>query len=188
MLVLLIANLIILPVAISFFNDDLSTHWVVFNGISDTVFLLDLIINFRTGKSTPLLALADPDIRLVGSNLIRLLSRASIPLKPMMHTAFSPNFDKIYKCPPICAKFIHFAPISAKFTFSWFNLRLIGFLPISNIMHLCIMLYTYWTPPFPSILRLFLCWRRDNVYSQTGLGGPWRDFPPWICHCLQKVR
>src|SRR6218665_941321 len=129
MLVLLIANLIILPVAISFFNDDLSTHWVVFNGISDTVFLLDLIINFRTGKSTPLLALADPDIRLVGSNLIRLLSRASIPLKPMMHTAFSPNFDKIYKCPPICAKFIHFAPISVKFTFSWFNLRLIGFLP-----------------------------------------------------------
>ena len=49
MLVLLIANLIILPVAISFFNDDLSTHWIVFNGISDTVFLLDLIINFRTG-------------------------------------------------------------------------------------------------------------------------------------------
>lgn len=53
MLILLIANLIILPVAISFFNDDLSTHWVVFNGISDTVFLLDLIINFRTGKNTP---------------------------------------------------------------------------------------------------------------------------------------
>ena len=50
MLVLLIANLIILPIAISFFNDDLSTHWIVFNGISDTVFLLDLIINFRTGK------------------------------------------------------------------------------------------------------------------------------------------
>ncbi|ESO06584.1 hypothetical protein HELRODRAFT_137008, partial [Helobdella robusta] len=49
MLVLLIANLIILPVAISFFNDDLSTKWIVFNGLSDTVFLLDLIINFRTG-------------------------------------------------------------------------------------------------------------------------------------------
>ena len=50
MLILLIANLIILPVAISFFNDDLSTRWIVFNSISDTVFLLDLIINFRTGK------------------------------------------------------------------------------------------------------------------------------------------
>ncbi len=49
MLILLIANLIILPVAISFFNDDLSTRWIVFNSISDTVFLLDLIINFRTG-------------------------------------------------------------------------------------------------------------------------------------------
>jgi len=49
MLLLLIANLIILPVAISFFNDDLSVHWIVFNGISDTVFMLDLVINFRTG-------------------------------------------------------------------------------------------------------------------------------------------
>lgn len=51
MLMLLLANLIILPVIIAFFNDDLSTHWIVFNSISDTVFLLDLIINFRTGKN-----------------------------------------------------------------------------------------------------------------------------------------
>lgn len=50
MLVLLIANLIILPVAISFFNDDLSTQWIVFNCISDTVFFFDILINFRTGK------------------------------------------------------------------------------------------------------------------------------------------
>lgn len=50
MLVLLIANLIILPVAISFFNDDLSTHWIVFNCMSDTVFFLDIVINFRTGQ------------------------------------------------------------------------------------------------------------------------------------------
>jgi len=50
MLVLLIANLIILPVAISFFNDDLSVQWIVFNGVSDTVFMLDLVINFRTGE------------------------------------------------------------------------------------------------------------------------------------------
>ena len=50
MLLTLIANLIILPVAISFFNDDLSTRWIVFNSVSDTLFLLDLIINFRTGQ------------------------------------------------------------------------------------------------------------------------------------------
>ncbi|XP_014679893.1 PREDICTED: potassium/sodium hyperpolarization-activated cyclic nucleotide-gated channel 2-like [Priapulus caudatus] len=49
MLVLLVANLIILPVAISFFNDDLSVHWIVFNCLSDTVFLLDIVVNFRTG-------------------------------------------------------------------------------------------------------------------------------------------
>jgi hyperpolarization activated cyclic nucleotide-gated potassium channel 2 len=50
MLLLLIANLIVLPVAISFFNDDHSTRWIVFNCGSDTVFLLDLLINFRTGQ------------------------------------------------------------------------------------------------------------------------------------------
>jgi len=49
MLVLLLANLIVLPIAISFFNDDLSTHWIVFNCVSDAFFLTDLIINFRTG-------------------------------------------------------------------------------------------------------------------------------------------
>ncbi|XP_059165067.1 potassium/sodium hyperpolarization-activated cyclic nucleotide-gated channel 4-like isoform X1 [Physella acuta] len=49
MLVLLIANLIVLPVAISFFKDDLTPQWIVFNCISDTVFFLDIIINFRTG-------------------------------------------------------------------------------------------------------------------------------------------
>jgi len=52
MLNLLIANLIILPVIIAFFNDDLSAHWIAFNSISDTFFLLDLIINFRTGLHT----------------------------------------------------------------------------------------------------------------------------------------
>jgi len=50
MLLTLLANLVILPVAITFFNDDLSTRWVVFNSISDALFILDLIINFRTGK------------------------------------------------------------------------------------------------------------------------------------------
>ena len=50
MLLLLVANLIILPVAISFFNDDLSTRWIAFNCLSDTIFLIDLVVNFRTGK------------------------------------------------------------------------------------------------------------------------------------------
>ena len=50
MLLLLVANLIILPVAISFFNDDLSTSRIIFNVVSDTIFLCDIVINFRTGK------------------------------------------------------------------------------------------------------------------------------------------
>ena len=51
MLLLLVANLIILPVAISFFNDDLSTRWIAFNCLSDTIFLIDIVVNFRTGES-----------------------------------------------------------------------------------------------------------------------------------------
>ena len=50
MLLTLLINLVILPVAITFFNDDLSTRWVVFNGVSVALFILDLVINFRTGK------------------------------------------------------------------------------------------------------------------------------------------
>ncbi|KAF4521922.1 hypothetical protein B566_EDAN007477 [Ephemera danica] len=50
MLLLLVANLIILPVAISFFNDDLSTRWIAFNCLSDTIFLIDIVVNFRTGS------------------------------------------------------------------------------------------------------------------------------------------
>ncbi|TPP66503.1 Cyclic nucleotide and voltage-activated ion channel [Fasciola gigantica] len=52
MLVLLIANLIILPVAISFFNDDLSIHWIIFNSISDIIFIADIAVKFRTGVVT----------------------------------------------------------------------------------------------------------------------------------------
>lgn len=51
MLLLLVANLIILPVAISFFNDDLSTRWIAFNCLSDTIFLIDIVVNFRTGSN-----------------------------------------------------------------------------------------------------------------------------------------
>jgi len=50
MLLTLLVNLVILPVAITFFNSDLSIRWVVFNSVSDALFILDLIINFRTGK------------------------------------------------------------------------------------------------------------------------------------------
>lgn len=63
MLVLLVANLIILPVAIAFFNDDLSARWVVFNFLSDTIFITDILFNFRTGKLNTLLFLNESSIR-----------------------------------------------------------------------------------------------------------------------------
>ncbi|PIK57315.1 hyperpolarization-activated (Ih) channel [Apostichopus japonicus] len=50
MVLLLMANLVILPVVISFFrNEGLSTGWVIFNCCSDTFFILDVVFNFRTG-------------------------------------------------------------------------------------------------------------------------------------------
>jgi hypothetical protein len=51
MLVLLLANVIVLPVMIAFADDSWDNPGLLaFNLISDSVFILDLIINFRTGK------------------------------------------------------------------------------------------------------------------------------------------
>ena len=50
MLLLLLSNMILLPVAIAFFSEDfMEPGWLTFNCISDTFFILDIIINFRTG-------------------------------------------------------------------------------------------------------------------------------------------
>ena len=49
MLMLLIANLVVLPVAIAFFNEENSEQWAVFNCINDGIFILDILLNFRTG-------------------------------------------------------------------------------------------------------------------------------------------
>lgn len=49
MLLLMVGNLIILPVGITFFKEENSPPWIVFNVLSDTFFLLDLVLNFRTG-------------------------------------------------------------------------------------------------------------------------------------------
>ncbi|XP_043936147.1 potassium/sodium hyperpolarization-activated cyclic nucleotide-gated channel 3 [Protopterus annectens] len=49
MLLLMVGNLIILPVGITFFKDENTPPWIVFNVLSDTFFLIDLVLNFRTG-------------------------------------------------------------------------------------------------------------------------------------------
>uniref|UniRef100_A0A1I8GLZ6 Cyclic nucleotide-binding domain-containing protein n=1 Tax=Macrostomum lignano TaxID=282301 RepID=A0A1I8GLZ6_9PLAT len=51
MLMLLITNLVVLPVAISFFNDDLSAHWIVFNCVSDTIFMSDIAADRQVLRS-----------------------------------------------------------------------------------------------------------------------------------------
>ena len=60
---LLIVNMFVLPVAIAFFNDDLSPSWIGFNGVSDGAFLLDILLNFKTGvivHGTPNKFILDP--------------------------------------------------------------------------------------------------------------------------------
>ncbi|XP_030048973.1 potassium/sodium hyperpolarization-activated cyclic nucleotide-gated channel 1 [Microcaecilia unicolor] len=49
MLIMMVGNLVIIPVGITFFTEQTSTPWIIFNVASDTVFLFDLIMNFRTG-------------------------------------------------------------------------------------------------------------------------------------------
>ena len=74
MLVLLIANLIILPVTISFFNDDFSPRWVVFYVGSDAVLLLDVLINFRTGLS----ALLNHSLRILCFYVVDVVTRGGV--------------------------------------------------------------------------------------------------------------
>ncbi|XP_034552999.1 potassium/sodium hyperpolarization-activated cyclic nucleotide-gated channel 2-like [Notolabrus celidotus] len=49
MLMLMMGNLIILPVGITFFRDENTASWIIFNVVSDTLFMVDLVLNFRTG-------------------------------------------------------------------------------------------------------------------------------------------
>ncbi|MGH0173440.1 UNVERIFIED_CONTAM: hypothetical protein FKN15_065430 [Acipenser sinensis] len=49
MLLFMVGNLIIIPVGITFFKDETTAPWIIFNVVSDTFFLTDLVLNFRTG-------------------------------------------------------------------------------------------------------------------------------------------
>ncbi|XP_076880298.1 potassium/sodium hyperpolarization-activated cyclic nucleotide-gated channel 2 [Brachyhypopomus gauderio] len=49
MLMFMVGNLIIIPVGITFFKEETTTAWIIFNVVSDTFFLMDLVLNFRTG-------------------------------------------------------------------------------------------------------------------------------------------
>uniref|UniRef100_A0A8C2FKF7 Cyclic nucleotide-binding domain-containing protein n=1 Tax=Cyprinus carpio TaxID=7962 RepID=A0A8C2FKF7_CYPCA len=49
MLLFMVGNLIIIPVGITFFKEETTMPWILFNVVSDTFFLMDLVLNFRTG-------------------------------------------------------------------------------------------------------------------------------------------
>ena len=46
-------HVILLPVSIAFLSDDISLHWLILNGISDFIFIVDIFLNFRTGLVDP---------------------------------------------------------------------------------------------------------------------------------------
>ena len=46
-------HVLLLPVSIAFLSDDLSLHWLILNALSDTIFILDIFLNFRTGIVDP---------------------------------------------------------------------------------------------------------------------------------------
>src|SRR6218665_2647479 len=62
----------------------------------------------------------------------------------MMHITFSLISPKFQNFSPISTKCINL-PIFIKFTF-FLQFTLFASLPNLTMMHLCIMLYTYWTP------------------------------------------
>src|SRR6218665_806190 len=72
-------------------------------------------------------------------------SGASIPLKSMMHTVYSPYFQKNYKFTLGFKTFIN-SPIFVQFTLFWLNLRFQLPPIILTMSHLCITPYMYWTP------------------------------------------
>ena len=52
MLIFLMLNVILLPVAIAYFHDAVHPGWLTFNIFSDFVFIVDIILNFWTGIIT----------------------------------------------------------------------------------------------------------------------------------------
>ncbi len=53
MFIFLAVNVILLPVAIAFFDDDsINPGWISFSVCSDTLFIIDIILNFWTGVIT----------------------------------------------------------------------------------------------------------------------------------------
>ncbi|XP_072179519.1 potassium/sodium hyperpolarization-activated cyclic nucleotide-gated channel 4-like isoform X1 [Diadema setosum] len=49
MVFLLLVTLILLPVNVAFFSDEITRYWVIINCVSDSLFMVDITLNFFTG-------------------------------------------------------------------------------------------------------------------------------------------
>ena len=123
MLFLLVANLIILPVAISFFNDDLSTRWIAFNCLSDTIFMIDIVVNFRTGYFFQYI-----QVKLGIKDFVKLWSSSSIELIICIFSRTGimqqDNSEQVILDPKLIAR--HYLR-------TWFFLDLISSIPLDYI-------------------------------------------------------
>ena len=52
MLAILAINVMLLPVAVAFFDESINPGWITFNVFSDTFFIGDIFLNFWTGVIT----------------------------------------------------------------------------------------------------------------------------------------
>lgn len=120
MLLLLVANLIILPVAISFFNDDLSTRWIAFNCLSDTIFLVDIVVNFRTGE---LSCASYHNLQKISCSIAQL-SFFYLLFCPFIGIMQQDNAEQVILDPKLIAK--HYLK-------TWFFLDLISSIPLDYI-------------------------------------------------------
>ena len=52
MVFILTLNVVLLPVSIAFFEDQINPGWLFFNSVSDLAFIIDIVLNFWTGIIT----------------------------------------------------------------------------------------------------------------------------------------
>ncbi len=49
LVIILFFQVLVLPVNIAFYSSDTSPVWLVINGVSDVIFVMDIVFNFFTG-------------------------------------------------------------------------------------------------------------------------------------------